>query len=31
MIVPSMNSEELYNEIFKDFEIVQRKATRGAV
>jgi hypothetical protein len=22
-----MNSEELYNEIFKDFEIVQRKAT----
>jgi hypothetical protein len=26
MIVPSMNSEELFNEIFKDLEIVNRKA-----
>lgn len=26
MIVPAMNSEELLNEIFKDFEIVNRKA-----
>lgn len=26
MIVPSMNSQELYNEIFSDYKIVERKA-----